>query len=94
MPAISGLDGKKVGDLTDTVKEKEKKGTPLTPQEASDKKYVLDDAQMYGGRMALRLTAIVPATMAVLYLMLVFYFRATGGYKALHITEVAGPSEY
>ena len=32
--------------------------------------------------MALKLTAIVPAIMAVLYLFLILYFKARGGYKA------------
>ena len=32
--------------------------------------------------MALKLTAIVPAMMAVGYLILVLYFRAKGGYQA------------
>ena len=31
---------------------------------------------------ALQDTALVPATMAVCYLLLIFYFRLRGGYKA------------
>jgi MFS family permease len=92
-PAISGLDGKKVGGLKDIIDAKEKSKEPLTAQEESDKKYVLG-AQLYGGRWALRSTAAVPATMAVLYLCLVVYFSMKGGYKAVHISEVEGPSEY
>ncbi len=41
----------------------------------------IDNAGLYGGRMALKWTALVPATMAVLYLLLILYFRFTGGYK-------------
>ena len=37
--------------------------------------------------MALKLTAFVPATMAVCYLLLMIYFRARGGYKALSVAE-------
>jgi hypothetical protein len=49
------------------------------------------DAGVYGGKMALKLTAYVPAAMAVLYLMLILYFRARGGYKAVQVsTENAG----
>ena len=55
--------------------------TPLTAEEQQ----VLD-ARIYGGRMALKWTAVVPLTMAVGYLILLLYFRATGGYKQVHIT--------
>lgn len=47
-------------------------------------------ATLEGGRMALKLTAAVPATMAVLYLLLILYFKASGGYKPVYIEgEVA-----
>ncbi len=46
---------------------------------------VIEAASLYGGRMALMLTAAVPATMAVLYLLLILYFRFTGGYKRVEI---------
>ena len=42
-------------------------------------------ATLFGSRMALKLTAIVPAIMAVCYLLLIVYFRSIGGYKALRI---------
>jgi len=51
---------------------------------AADKPLV-EGAGIYGGKAALRLTAYVPATMAVLYLLLILYFKATGGYKAKHV---------
>ncbi|MCI0457865.1 MAG: MFS transporter [Gemmataceae bacterium] len=38
-------------------------------------------AQLHGGQMALLWTALVPAAMAVLFLLLIFYFVARGGYK-------------
>ena len=52
----------------------------LTVQEQADRGPVLG-AEIYGGRMALKLTAAVPATMAIGYLILVLYFRAKGGYR-------------
>jgi hypothetical protein len=42
----------------------------------------VEEASLFGGRMALKWTALVPATMAVLYLLLILYFKARGGYKA------------
>jgi MFS family permease len=43
------------------------------------------NANIDGGRKALQITALVPAVMAVCYLILVLYFMAKGGYKAVHL---------
>jgi len=58
---------------------------------ASEDKPVVKDAVLYGGRRALFLTSFVPLTMAALYGLLILYFKATGGYKAVHIE--GGPDE-
>lgn len=42
-------------------------------------------ATLEGGRTALKLTAAVPALMAVIYLLLILYFKSQGGYKAVHL---------
>lgn len=76
-PSIAGLDGQKVGDLKNKIQDKK----PLTTTEQQDERPVLD-ADIYGGRMALKWTAAVPAMMAVGYLILVIYFQAKGGYQA------------
>ncbi len=39
------------------------------------------EANIYGGRMALKWTSLVPLLMAVGYLALVIYFRMQGGYR-------------
>ena len=84
---IKGLDGKKVGELMDKVAAKQK----LTPAEEADVKPV-EEARLYGGQMALRKTAIVPAIMALGYLILLIYFRLKGGYRAevLHGAPLEG----
>ncbi len=48
---------------------------------AATDKGLVTDASLYGGRMALKITAMVPATMALIYLGLVLYFKAKGGYR-------------
>jgi len=50
------------------------------PNKATDKEPV-EAARIFGGQMALKLTAAVPATMFVGYLLLVLYFRRQGGYE-------------
>ena len=52
---------------------------------AATDKAPVEEAAIFGGRQALRITAYVPAVMAVLYLLLVLYFKATGGYKQVEI---------
>ncbi len=73
-PEIQGLDGSKVGAI------RGKAADVRTPEEAQ-----VHDADLHGGRTALKTTAAVPATMAVLYLLLILYFRTKGGYKQVHI---------
>ncbi len=42
-------------------------------------------AETYGKQQALKVTAMIPAAMAVGYLILLIYFRAVGGYKLVEI---------
>jgi MFS family permease len=44
-------------------------------------------AGLHGGRMALKLTSVVPAIMAVGFLLLILFFKAKGGYKAKHVAD-------
>ena len=71
------MDGSKVGVIRD------KSADARTPEEAQ-----VHDADLYGGKMALQMTAAIPATMATLYLILILYFKARGGYKQVHIEGV------
>ncbi|HYV37036.1 MAG TPA: MFS transporter, partial [Gemmataceae bacterium] len=61
------------------------------PHKTEDKKPV-EEAGLFGGRMALQFTAAVPAIMAVLYLLLILYFKATGGYKKEVVLTTAAPA--
>ncbi len=47
----------------------------------------VSEARIFGGRMALKWTALVPALMAVGYLILLAYFRRTGGYRQVELAE-------
>ncbi len=90
---ITGLDGTKKGVVLD-----EKDESKLTAEQKTDKPLIVE-ANLHGGRMALKYTSIIPAIMAVLYLILILYFKATGGYKSIHVEEEAmtgginGPAE-
>lgn len=62
---------------------------------AKEDKASVDEANLHGGRMALKLTSYVPLAMAVCYLLLILYFKTQGGYKAVHIEspEAIGTGE-
>ncbi len=62
------------------------------PNKDGDRQPVAD-AGIYGGRMALKLTAAVPAFMFFGYLMLVIYFKMQGGYKTVEIDGSGLPHE-
>ncbi len=68
-PAVQGLDGAKVEALV----------------EADPQREVVAAAGLEGGRAALRTTALVPAAMALGFLLLLLGFRMRGGYKAVEL---------
>jgi MFS family permease len=69
-PPVHGFDG--------TAVEKLEKQSPESFAEVKA-------ASEFGGVQALKVTAAIPATMAVGYLILLIYFRAMGGYKLVEI---------
>jgi MFS family permease len=50
---------------------------------------VVADASIVGDRETLKADAYIPTVMAVIYLLLLLYFKAIGGYKPVHIDAVA-----
>lgn len=78
-PEIQGLNGTKLSAVRDKSED------ARTPDEKQ-----VHAADLHGGRMALRVTAAIPATMATLFLLLIFYFKAKGGYKQVHIEGTGG----
>jgi hypothetical protein len=45
-----------------------------------------------GDRETLKADAYIPAVMALIYLVLFFYFRSIGGYKPVHIGSAGPPT--
>lgn len=74
--AVSALDGKKLEEAKSTAKEQR------TPDQQA-----MVEAEIAGSRKLLKADALLPIGMAVIYLLLLFYFKAIGGYKPLHIDE-------
>src|SRR6185503_3449305 len=73
-PKTTGLDG------TRAVPLMEKPEAQL-----NDAEKTVRSAVIYGGRMSLKWTALLPLIMALGYLLLILYFKARGGYRQVHI---------
>ena len=71
---VHGLDGTKLSEA--------QRATARTAEQQT-----VADASIVGDRQTLRADAFIPTAMALVYLMLFFYFKALGGYKPLHIDE-------
>ena len=87
-------DGKELARAVEIAESENKKDKNLTElstwwstakESASADKKPVDDAALHGGRTALQLTSFVPAAMAAVYLLLILFFRAKGGYKAVDV---------
>ena len=72
-----GLDGKKLGEVKDAIKT----------EKADEKQKAVHEADIRGDRRTLQADSLIPAVMAVIYLLLLLYFKAIGGYKPVHLAE-------
>jgi hypothetical protein len=75
---VSALDGKKVGEAKEMAKDKR-----------TAEQNAMVEGEIAGSRKTLRYDALLPVGMAVIYLLLLFYFKAIGGYKPVQIEEKA-----
>jgi MFS family permease len=74
-PPATGLDGKKLGEVK----------AAITAKSATPEQEAVQAADIRGDRRTLRADSFIPAAMAVIYLGLLLYFQAIGGYKPVHI---------
>jgi len=82
---IYPIDGKKLG----AAKEAQPEGVELKAGEVrrTAEQQIVLDADQKGDRKTLKVDAIIPAVMALIYLSLLLYFKAIGGYKPVSIHE-------
>jgi hypothetical protein len=59
-------------------------------QKLSDDERAVLTASIEGDRKTLIADSAIPATMAVIYLLLMVYFKSIGGYKPVHIDAGQG----
>ncbi len=92
--AVHGLDGKALGEAQKALEAARKElaaAGEKDPQAAlarlTPAQRTLHEASIEGDRKTLVADSAIPAVMAVLYLLLLLYFKASGGYKVQHIEE-------
>ncbi|MDQ6630212.1 MAG: hypothetical protein M3Y82_00460, partial [Verrucomicrobiota bacterium] len=71
--AAYGLDGKKLAEAKEAKDRSEKQKTVVM-------------ADQRGDRHTLKADALIPATMALIYLLILLYFKTIGGYRPVHLT--------
>jgi DHA2 family metal-tetracycline-proton antiporter-like MFS transporter len=76
---VTSIDGQKL----DAVSKK-------TPEARTKDEQTVVDANVTGNRQTLKVDSFIPATMACIYILLYLYFKATGGYKVVHIEGAEG----
>lgn len=90
-PEVMSVDGDKLAAVKKKVTEAKKdvkEGShfdKLSPQDRA-----VAEADLVGDRKTLIADSIIPATMAVIYLFLLIYFKAIGGYKAVNMDGTTG----
>jgi MFS family permease len=92
LPEVQGLDGQKLGIATEAVqKERASQGKPEGERAtATEEQHIVAKASIEGDRRTLVTDSLIPATMAVIYLGLLLYFKAIGGYRPVTLKELKG----
>jgi hypothetical protein len=86
---VTGLDGTKLSDAQ-----------KVPAAERNPEQKTVADASIAGDRHTLKADSFIPATMACIYLLILLYFKAIGGYKPVTIDMekitggIAGPMEH
>jgi MFS family permease len=73
LKAVNGLDGTKLSEAQTAATK--------TPEQQA-----VADASIMGDRKTLKADSFIPAAMAAIYLLLLLYFKAIGGYRPVHLS--------
>jgi MFS family permease len=89
---VAAIDGRKLGQVQAKLAAARQESSQdpqeglgrLTPAERE-----VQQASIEGDRQTLRVDAVVPGVMALIYLGLLLYFRGLGGYKVIHLEDLS-----
>ncbi|MBA4150780.1 MAG: MFS transporter [Verrucomicrobia bacterium] len=70
--AVQAIDGKKLAEAKDAT-------------ERTAEQHAIVSADQAGDRKTLKADSVIPLGMAVIYLLILLYFKAIGGYKPVHL---------
>ncbi|MBE0542409.1 MAG: MFS transporter [Verrucomicrobia bacterium] len=92
---VAAIDGRKLGEVQGNLAKLRgeltsagiKDPKAAVEQLPADQKAVFE-ASIQGDRKTLKADAFIPAAMAVIYLLILLYFKAIGGYKPVHIVPL------
>ena len=74
--AVDPIDAKRLEEAKDTAVD-----------ERTEAQATVVAADIEGNRRTLKVDSLIPGAMAVIYLFLIFYFRAKGGYKPVELAD-------
>ena len=97
---VNAIDGRKLGEVQgklNAAREELENSGNKDPQAAlaklSPDEKTVHEASITGDRKTLKADSFIPATMALIYLGLLFYFKTIGGYKPVHIGELGAEAK-
>lgn len=89
---VNAIDGKKLGEVQSSLNtaraELEKAGEKdpkAAVQKLTPEQKAVYEASISGDRKTLRADSFIPAVMALIYLLMLIYFKSIGGYKPVHL---------
>jgi hypothetical protein len=77
LSGVNAIDGKKLEEAKTATKE----------DKATEEQKAIVRANQAGDRATLKADSFIPMAMAAVYLLLMFFFKAIGGYKPLSLAE-------
>ncbi len=91
--AVYGIDGQKLGKISDTLRQLREKNPDAKIDQLPAEQRTVAEASMTGDRHTLKADSFIPATMAIIYLLILLYFKAIGGYRPVHIEGMGREGE-
>jgi hypothetical protein len=77
LSSVTAIDGKKLEEAKGAAKE----------NKATEEQKTIVEANQAGDRATLKADSYIPMTMAVIYLVLLLYFKTIGGYRAVSLKD-------